>query len=265
VNWSFLFHQKDGKDMLYMAYNPNKDGDYVEGKPGYIHHWDMFAEQLMMYVMIAGSSYHDKALSLYEGFERKVGTYDDISYIYSPGNSLFVYQFPLAWLNLKNYQDHEGISWYDNAKKATLAHQKACIHHMHQFKTFSPYLFGCTASHTPFGYRVYGALPNTMGKIDTDGTVAPFGMIGSLPFLPETILKSIEDMLKIDGLSGPYGFYDAFNFEKDTHWISSRYYAINKGLELLMINAYLYQDIYDLFNEHPLIKKGFEVLKWKKI
>lgn len=265
INWSFLFHKKDGKDLLYMAYNPNKGGDYVEGKPGYIHQWDMFAEQLMMYVMIAGSRYHEHALSLYEGFERNVGTYEDITYIYSPGNSLFVYQFPLAWLNLKGYQDHKGVSWYENAKKATLAHQKTCINHMAQFKTMSPYLFGCTASHTPLGYRVYGALPNTMGKIDSDGTIAPFGMIGSLPLLPEIILKSIEVMNQIDGLKGPYGFYDAFNFEGSTPWISSRYYAINKGLELLMLNAYMDQDIYHLFNEHPVIKKGFEVLKWKKV
>ncbi|PKK93745.1 MAG: hypothetical protein CVV61_03120 [Tenericutes bacterium HGW-Tenericutes-6] len=265
VNWSFLFHKKDEKDMLYMAYNPDKGGDYVEGKPGFIHHWDMFAEQLMMYVMIAGSPYHEHALSLYEGFERKIGTYEGITYIYSPGNALFVYQFPLAWLNLKDYIDHQGTSWFDNAKKATLAHQKTCINHMEMYRTFKPYIFGCSASHTPKGYRVYGALPNMMGKIDTDGTIAPFSMIGSLPLLPDVILKSINEMLNIKGLEGPYGFYDAFNFEEDIPWISSRYYAINKGLELLMLNAYLHQDIYQLFHQHPIIQKGFEVLKWKKV
>ena len=265
VDWSILMHERNNKKLLYMSYNPDKGGDYVGKKPGYIHQWEMFAEQLMMYVMIGGSQYSNEALSLYEGFERVHGSYKDIEYIYSPGNALFVYQFPLAWLDLKNTVDKDGISWFMNAKQATLAHQACSIDYQKDFKTFSSSFFGCTASDTPKGYRVFGALPNHEQKINTDGTVSPFGPIGSLPFTPEISKKSIDDMMKIEGLWGPYGFYDGFNFEGETPWISSRYISINKGLEMLMVNSYLYQDVQKAFMSHDIIKKGIEVLEWRTI
>jgi hypothetical protein len=260
IEWDDFIFEREGKTLLHMAYNPDKDGAYVEKKPGFIHQWDMFAEQLMMYVMVAGQK-HPLALKLYEGFSRVKGTYEGIEYIYSPGNALFVYQFPLAWLDLKGMRDHQGISWFDNLKNATLAHQMFAIKHP-EFKTYSKDLFGCTASDTPHGYRVWGAYPNSDHRLNTDGTVAPFAMIGSLPMCPEVVMKSIEKMLEIPGLWGPCGFYDAFNFEGDTPWISKRYYAINKGLELLMVNAYLSQDVYKAFMKHPLIQTGLEALKW---
>jgi hypothetical protein len=261
LEWDSLIFERQGKTLLHMAYNPDKGGSYVEKKPGFIHQWDMFAEQLMMYVMIAGQKHKD-AMKLYEGFDRIKGSYEGIEYIYSPGNALFVYQFPLAWLNLKEIKDADGISWFENAKKATLAHRQFAIKHP-QFKTFSSSLFGCSASDTPFGYRVWGAYPNSDHRLNTDGTVAPFSMIGSLPMCPDIILDSIDAMKKIEGLWGPCGFYDAFNFEGETPWISKRYYAINKGLELLMVNAHLSQDVYKAFMNHPIIKTGLEVLKWQ--
>jgi len=263
VDWSVLVHEKNEKKLLYMSYNPDKGGDYVGKKPGFIHQWEMFAEQLMMYVIIGGSGYSSMALSLYEGFERVHGSYKGIDYIYSPGNAQFVYQFPLAWLDLKHIVDKDGISWFANARQATLVHQACAIDYHTEFKTFSKYFFGFTASDTPKGYRVFGALPNIDNKINTDGTVSPFGPVGSLPFTPEISMDSIIEMMKVPGLWGPYGFYDGFNFEGDTPWISSRYISINKGLEMLMVNSYLYQDVQKAFMSHDIIKKGIEVLEWR--
>ncbi|HBY65376.1 MAG TPA: hypothetical protein DEG42_03160, partial [Acholeplasmataceae bacterium] len=99
----------------------------------------------------------------------------------------------------------------------------------------------------------------------TDGTVSPFGPIGSLPFTPDISMDSIIEMMKIPGLWGPYGFYDGFNFEGDTPWISSRYISINKGLEMLMVNSYLYQDVQKAFMSHEVIQKGIEVLEWRRL
>lgn len=263
IDWAWLTHIKNERTMFYMAYNPDLGGDYVTGKPGFIHHWDMFAEQLMMYVMVAGSKDHDLAMPLYQGFERRIGSHEGIEYIYSPGNSLFVYQFPLAWLNLKGIVDHEGISWFDNAVKATLAHEKASRMIASDLKTFQSPFFGFSASDSPKGYRVFGGLPNHEGKIRTDGTASTFAMIGSLPFTPELSLKAMDAMDNLKELWGPYGYYDAFNLQGEP-WFSNRYISINKGLELLMINAYLYGDVYESFMQHPWIKRGMEVLQWKK-
>lgn len=263
VDWESLVFERDNKKVLHMAYNPDRGGDYVVGKPGYIHHWSMFAEQLMMYVMMAGSRFNKYAKEVYEGFERNRGTYEGISYIYSPGNSLFVYQFPLAWLDLEHVIDEQGINWFENAKHAVLAHEKAARLHEEEYPTFKPHFFGFSAADTPKGYRVFGGLPNTMNKLDTDGTVSPFAMVGSLIFTPELSLRAMDDMDKIEGLDSAYGYYDGFNFNQH-RWISSRYISIDKGLELLMLNNYLSKTIHTYFMAHPIIQKGMEVLGWKK-
>jgi hypothetical protein len=265
IQWHDFIFERDQKPLLHMAYNPDKDGAYVTHKPGFIHQWDMFAEQLMIYVIIAGLiDDPELSLKLYQGFSREKFEFDNQSFYGSPHNTLFVYHFPLAWLDLKNYIDSDQISWFENAKTATLSHQSSAMQYQHQFKGYSSILFGCNASDTPKGYRVFGSIPNHRQQMDTDGTIASFSLIGALPFIPDIINKSIVAMKKIDGLEGTYGFYDAFNLNVDPIWISSRYISIDKGLELLMLDAYLNQHIYQSFMNHDIIKKGLEVLKFTK-
>ncbi|MFH0766541.1 MAG: glucoamylase family protein [Bacillota bacterium] len=264
VDWSKFIYEKEGKKLLHMSYNPDKDGAYTLGNPGFIHQWDMFAEQLMMYVIIGGSAFSEQAYDLYHGFTRNKGTYGAYEYIYSPGNTLFVYQFPLAWLDLKDYVDDQQISWFENARFATLAHLSCSIDHHESYHTLTKNFFGFTASDTPKGYRVFSALPNDHKELITDGTVAPFAAIGSLPFTPSESMSSINAMLNIENLWGKYGFYDAFNLESKIPWISNRYIGVDKGLEMLMVNAYLSKDVQIAFMNHSLIKKGFEVLHWEK-
>ena len=264
IDWqSFIFKRQD-KTLFKMAYNPDKGGSYVLDKPGFIHQWDMFAEQLVMYVIFAGL-HDDVELSknLYQGFNRLWLKFDQYQFIGSPHNTLFVYHFPLAWLNLKDYVDPNGISWFENAKLAILSHQYSAIKYQIEFFGFSKYFFGCNASDTPKGYRVFGSIPNVSQKLDTDGTIASYSLIGSIPFIPEIIDESIRLMKKIPNLEGPYGFYDAFNMTKEDIWISKRYISIDKGLELLMLDAYLNQHVYQEFMNHPIIKKGLSVLNFR--
>ncbi len=265
INFEILIHKREGKDCLYMAYNDLPNGDYIEGQPGFIHHWGMFAEQLMIYLFIAGSQRFNQkiSLSLYNSFERKLGAYDDIKFIYSPGNALFVYLFPLAWLDLESIVDADNISWFENAKNAILA-QVVWAKNQNTFKTFTDGIFGISASDTPKGYKVFQALPNVNGKTETDGTAVPSVMVGTLPFLPEIAKKSIDLLFNIENLwHHNYGFYDAFNFEK-RRWISKKIYAINKGLEILMVNAYLTKDVQKSYMNHSIVLEGMKVLKWKK-
>jgi hypothetical protein len=264
VDWDHLIHLHKGKKRLYMAFNPDADGDYVNGKPGFIHHWSMFAEQLMMYVMYAGTHSQRDALELYESFERKRVQYDDASFLSSPGNALFVYQYPLAWLNLKDITDHQGISWFQNVQQAILGHYRLSRDIAKDYPTFGKHYFGLTASYGIQGYQVCEALPNVNHRLHTDGSVAPNAMIGSLPFQAELSLKAIELLFKEEHVwDERYGFKNAFN-NVPQRWIAQRYLGIDKGLEMLMANAYLTKDVYDAYHHHPLIKRGMEILQWKK-
>ncbi|QWB96280.1 hypothetical protein KHQ89_02265 [Mycoplasmatota bacterium] len=263
VDWKHFVFKKENKLYFHMAYNPDKDGDYTHGKAGFVHQWDMFAEQLMMYVL-AAKQIPELALDLYHGFKRYKVNDHGKEFVMTPGNTLFVYQFPLAWFNLKDIVDDQGFSWFDNAKAATLNHQRCSLEHQDKYKTFSTYLFGFTASITEKGYRVFKGLPNIQQELVTDGTVSPSGPLGSFPLIPDIAYQSLLKMLKIKGLYGPYGLYDAFNIKEDSTWITNRYYGINQGLILLMLDAVTNQSVYDAFMQHPNITYGMEVLRWKK-
>lgn len=266
VNWQHFLHLRNGKQTLHMAYQDDAKGDYAEGNSGFIHHWGMFAEQLMMYLMLAADDSISQELSLevYHSFERVLGKYNDLEFYYSPGNTLFIYQFPLSWLDLKNITDDQGVNWFNNARLNILAQYEWATKDQREFKTYGKYYYGATASDSPTGYRVNQALPNINNEVLVDGTVAPFAIVGSLPFTPEIALPAIDELFKDEKLwHEKYGFVDAFNYENGI-WVSNRFISIDKGTELLMVNAYLYQDIYKVYMNHPLIQKGMAKLKWQK-
>ena len=248
-----------------MAYNPDADGDYVNGKPGYIHHWSMFAEQIMMYVMYAAVAKDQHlALKLYEDFERKLVTYQKASYYYTPGNTLFVYQYPQCWLDLKHITDRQGINWFENTRQAIYGHYYLSRDMVKTFPTFATHYFGFTASYGRKGYQVSSALPNAMNQIEHDGSVATNAMIGSLYHTPDIALPAVEKLKEDPRLwDNRYGFINAFH-DVPPVWLSSRWLGIDKGLELLMANAYLHHDVMDAYMQHPLIQKGMRVLQWKK-
>ena len=159
--------------------------------------------------------------------------------------------------------DDEQISWFENSKNAIYGHQQLSIDLKHTYQTFSESYFGFNASDSPNGYRVFHAIPNYDHKVITDGTVAPFGLVGTLPFDERLGLNSIESMLNIKDLDSKYGFYDAFNLENDT-WISKKYIGIDKGHEMLSLDLYLNQTIQNLISNHPRIQKGYERLQFIK-
>lgn len=263
VDWKHFIFERNHKKFLHMAFNPNKDGDYITDVPGFIHQWDMFAEQLMMYVFVANKNPKD-AIELYNDFDRMKATHNNVDFIITPGNTLFVYQFPLAWFDLKDVYDLQGISWFENARLATLNHQQCSLEYKDVYHTFSKSFFGFTASDTQNGYRVYNCLPNVLNKLRTDGTVSPSSALGSFPFTPEISYQAFLDMLDFKDLYGNFGFYDAFNLENNDQWISKRYYGINQGLILLMTDAVTNKSVYNAFMSHKDIIKGMEVLGWKR-
>jgi hypothetical protein len=121
-----------------------------------------------------------------------------------------------------------------------------------------------TAGYTPTGYYVANALPNLLGKYYTNGTISPSAIVGSLPMAEDICLPALKHMAKQPELWGKYGLVGSYNYEQGV-WISTRDYALDKGLELLMSNAYLTQDVQKAYMSHPIIQKGMEVLGWKKI
>jgi hypothetical protein len=273
INFPSFTKIYNDKLVFKMAYNDIKDGDYRHGNSdGWIYQWHMYAEQLCLYFQAAASDLISKedAKKLYYGFERNIATYHNYSYVFTPGGTLFTYQYSHAWLDFMHLDDETGFNWFKNSQQAIKAAQHFCSNDKN-FKTFNSYSWGVSACDGPHGYRGYGLPPYGDGKtkseeIHYDGTVALYAIISSLPFNPSIVSTSLDTLeSKHPALYQDYGFVDSFNFE-DGEWIDDDYISIDKGISLIMIDNYFYKTTWKFYNQHPLILKAIDKLdfKWKK-
>lgn len=262
VDWNFIIFEKEGKTLFRMAYNPDKDGDYVHGDPGFIHQWDMAAEQKMMYLQAAPRIDPEVARQLYQGFARDIGHYEGQPVIVNPGGNLFAYQFSEAWLDTRKYLDPDGVDWFNNTRLATLANRSFCVAHSQMFKTYHANSWGASAGDSPWGYDVSGATPS----LDTpkpNGTVSIYGALAALPFIPEEALAMIQYLYKEHPQTwGRYGFFDSYNLDVDPPWYSHTLYGIDKGCSMIMVENYLSQLIWDTYTHSPEIQRALEILRF---
>jgi len=253
VDW-LKYYDKE-RNYFYMGYTPERGG---------WGQWDHYAEQLMQYVLGVASPTFPVPASIYEGFDRSLGSYKEFEFRNSPAGQIFTHQFSHAWFDFRDYVDAEGIDWFENSVIATKAQKQYCIEHPKKFKSFSENSWGLTACEGPEGYRGYGSAPfhpNCDANIN-DGTVSPCAAIGSLIFAPEDVLPAIEHFYnEVPGLWGPYGFLDSYNKDKD--WVCGIDIGIDKGITLLMIENYRSDLIYNLYMNNKYIKKSIELLGWK--
>jgi len=253
VNWQRYYDEE--KNCYYMGYTPEGGG---------FGHWDMYAEQLMQYILGVASPTHPVPAKIYQGFARDLGRYGQYEFYNSPGGSLFTHQYSHAWFNFKDWVDYEGINWFENSVTATLAARQYCIDHAKVFKTFSKNSWGLTACEGPSGYKGYGSAPfhPTCDALINDGTVAPAAAAGSLIFTPEESIAALEHFYyHVPQLWSRYGFLDAYNL--DLNWVADIVIGIDKGITLMMIENYRSNLIHDLYMNHEIVKKATALLGWK--
>ena len=233
INWKW--YQNKENNYFYMGYKP---------ETGFWGNWDMYAEQLMLYVLGVSSPTYSIPKTMYDDMNKEKCTYEGIEdIIYTYCGTLFTYQFSHAWIDFRGKKDEKGIDWFENSIKATLANRIYCIKNKDRFKTFGENSWGLTACVGPNGYSGgYGAMP-ALADVDTqnDGTVTPCGVAGSIVFTPELSIKALENFYNhYPKLWGKYGFIDGYNLE-DGEWYSKEVIGIDKGISMMMIENYLSQ------------------------
>lgn len=252
IDWEW-YRNKD-TNQFYMGYTKEK---------GFWGSWDMYGEQLMLYILGVASKNHPVHPSIYEDFRKEKQDYEGIKdIIYTYCGTLFTYQFSHAWIDFRNLEDKQGINWFENSIKATKAARKYCIKNSDKFKTYKENSWGLTACVGPDGYKPYGAKPCLVDlEKENDGTVAPCGAIGSIVFTPKETIELMEYLYNTyPKLWGKYGFLDGYNLEKDKLWVSKEYIGIDKGISLIMIENYLSHTIWKYSMKNEYIQKGLEIL-----
>jgi len=255
INWEWFVDKN--RNMFYLGNNPES---------GFYGNWDVYAEQLILYILSAGSPTCDIGSSLYDCMQKPVGEYKDYkNIIHSWYGSLFTYQFSHAWVDFRDTEDKSGINWFDNSVKATLANRQYCIDNQHVFKTFSENFWGLSATLSPNGYNTEcGVLPASC-EFKNDGTIAPYGAVSSIVFTPDLSMAALQNFYEnYPVLVGEYGLKSAFNPEQNPPWVSPGYLGIDKGITLCMIENYLNESIWQNMMQNECVQKGMGKLYVKK-
>lgn len=253
INWNWYRDEK--VNQFYMGYSPEK---------GFSGHWDMYAEQLMLYILGVASPTFPVEASIYDNFKKPIADYGEIkNIVYTYCGTLFTYQYSHAWIDFRNRKDENGINWFENSIKATLANRKYCIENSKKYKTFGENSWGLTACVGPKGYSGgFGAMPAISQLERNDGTISPSGAAGSIVFTPELSIQALEYYYNhFPKLWCKYGFKDAYNLDQEKPWYSEECIGIDKGTSMLMIENYLTGLIWRYFMKNEYVNKGLEKLK----
>lgn len=253
INWEWYRNKEN--NFFYMGYKPEN---------GFWGQWDMYAEQLMLYVLGVASPTYPVNKHMYNDIKKEKSDYEGIKdIVYTYCGTLFTYQFSHTWIDFRDKIDKNGINWFENSIKATLANREYCIKNSKKYKTFGENSWGLTACIGPNGYSGgYGAKPCLADiENENDGTITPCGPAGSIVFTPELSMKALENFYnKFPKLWGKYGFIDAYNLENG-EWYSKEVIGIDKGISMLMIENYFSELIWENFMKNEYVKKGLEILE----
>ena len=109
-----------------------------------------------------------------------------------------------------------------------------------------------------FGYTARGVPDGP-----DDGTIAPWGVVASLPFAPEIVLPTIVEMRRLRlGGEHPYGYRLTFNPTFPSAdgsargWICRYFCGLNLGPMIAMIENHRTQLVWNLLRENEHVVAG---------
>ena len=244
VDWAWMLN---GGDTLAMGWTP--EGGFLEAR------WSAFNEDPILYILAIGSPTHPLPATSWDAIYRPVATPEDApAYIYIPAEPLFIYQYPLAWLDLRNMED-DYANYVNNAALACERNAAFSAARQDEYETYQNGVWGLSASDGPDGYKAYGASDG-----NHDGTIAPYASVACWPFTPELTMQGVRGMLQTYGslVWRDYGFVSAINAERD--WYSTEHIGIDQGDIFLMIENVRNGLVWRLFTQNEDVQKALQAV-----
>ena len=253
--------------------------------------WHGYNEAMMVYLLALGSASHPVGLDAWarwtSTYPQSWGTVQGVEML--TGGPLFWHQFTQCWVDLRGVRDaymtQKGLDYFENGRRAALSQRAYAIANPLGWQDYGADIWGLSASDGPGpatqnyrgamrsfrGYAARGVNLNSANNYD-DGTLTPMAAIGSLPFAPELVRRTARAMYQRYGSAvfGRYGFLDSFNpsFQYDTFhgghrvgssgWFDTRYYGINQGPIIAMIENYRSGLLWRLSRADPVLRRGLQ-------
>jgi hypothetical protein len=171
---------------------------------------------------------------------------------------LFTHQLSHMWIDFRGVRDafmlQHDSDYFENSRQATYVQQGYAIRNPMNFTGYGEHCWGFTACDGP------GWAKRTINDVDReffdyvargapfgpdDGTVAPWVVVGSLPFAPEIVVPTVRNFARMNlGMTRLYGFKPSFNQTYTVEnseagwWTSPYHFGIDQGPIVLMIENY---------------------------
>jgi hypothetical protein len=242
------------------------------------YRWEGYDEAMLLYVLGLGSPTHPLAESSYTAWASTYRWENCYGYEYLYAGPLFTHQLSHVWIDFRGIHDAfmrgKGIDYFENSRRATYVQQCYAVENPRKFVGYGEHCWGITASEGPgpATLKLNGVLREFSDYVGRgvpygpdDGTLAPWAVVGSLPFAPEIVLPTIKYCMhqaKLRPLDS-YGFKAAFN---PTHpgesgnpygwWVSPWYFGLNQGPIMLMIENYRSGLLWQLMRRCPYVVSG---------
>ena len=247
VDWVFM---RNGSPGVKMGWKPGL------GFAGF-GTWVGYNEAMILYLLALGSPTFPVPETDWNvwtsGYRWR--TYFGYSYVeFAP---LFGHQYSHCWVDFRGqrdaYMQFQGIDYFENSRRATLAQRAYSIAHPNASFGYSDSLWGITACDDPYTYyAAHGAPPAQ----NDNGTIAPTAAIASLPFAPEVVPAVVQRLWNVYKplMWGPYGFRDAMNLFAG--FFDPDYIGIDQGPIAIMIENWRTQAVWQRFMHVPEIQTG---------
>ncbi|MEQ1852756.1 MAG: glucoamylase family protein [Chthoniobacteraceae bacterium] len=209
-------------DELLLAHGWKPEGGFLKPR------WDNYSEHGVLLLLALGSPVApipDKAWDAWRRNLAEVGG----ARTFATG-PLFVHQYSHAFVDFRGRKDRGGINYWETAVIATRANRDFCIEQASKFISYGRNSWGISATDSPDGYRAFAAPP---AKPRHDGTLAPWAVVASVPFLAEAKDALSHWRLTQPQLWGRYGFSSGFNLDRD--WFSNDVIGIDVGAAVLLL------------------------------
>jgi len=240
------------------------------------YRWQGYDEAMLLYVLALGAP--TRAIPA-ESYVAWATTYDwrtiyDTTYLHA--GPLFIHQLSHTWLDFRGIRDafmaEHDCDYFENSRRATVVQQQYAMLNPNGYGGYGEFCWGVTASDGPGAVtrkvngvkrRFYRYLARGVPNGPDDGTLAPWGVVASLPFAPEIVMPTIEQIRRLRlGGEHPYGFRVTFNptfpaADGSKHgWTSPFFCGLNQGPIIAMIENHRTQLVWKMLRGNPHVVAG---------
>jgi hypothetical protein len=283
VDWRWA---TDGGTLVSMGWRP-EPAPYQNARGFNVSTWRGYDEGMILYVLALGSLTHAIDPAAWTEWTRTYKWDRFYGQDYVQFAPLFGHQYSHIWVDFRGIRDEymrgRGIDYFENSRRATLAHRAYATANPSGWRDYGPDVWGLTASDGPLDstfvmdgrtrtFHTYWARGAGTDELNDDGTIAPTGAGGSVAFAPEIVLPTLLAMRRRYGtpLFGRYGFLDAFNPTLRTpgpplhhghildglSWFDTDYLGIDQGPILAMTENWRTGFVWRLMRQNPDVVRG---------